>query len=91
MCVKQASTSQLGVHVCKSQLHGTFGNMPDLCIQLRSELSSKVDPVVPKYPLILNPYKSIQKTVQNTFKTEAHSSDPFREGKGPYYGLIGQL
>ena len=48
-------------------------------------LLSKADPMVPWYgPLILNPCKSTIIPFNTASKTGAHSSEPFKEAKGPY-------
>ena len=45
----------------------------------------KVDPMVRRYgPLIRNPHKSIITPLYTTYKTGAHSFEPFKEAGGPY-------
>ena len=50
------------------------------------------DPMVHWYgPLIRNPYKPIITPLKATYKTGAHSSEPFKGGKGPYHGPVENL
>ena len=41
-------------------------------------------------PLILHPSEPTVKQVQTINKTGTHTSEPFQEGRGPNWGLIGQ-
>ena len=46
--------------------------------------------LLPIWALIRNLYKQViaQVYIETTFKIGAHSSEPFKESKGPYWGTI---